>query len=266
MLKTLVAVLFLAAACTESATDTDPTALEGRSARVVAVLDGDSMRVAVDGVTMEIRLLGINAPEFDECWADEARSALQNLLEEEITLAEDGEDQFGRTLAHLYSGGRHINLALVEEGAAIALATEHPAFAAAEQAAFEDRLGLWSPTACGPEDRLEARIREVSFDAPGPDDENQNGEFAVISNDGPEADLTGWAIRDESSTHRFRFPDGFVLGAGDRVIIRSGCGQDGSEELYWCANGPVWNNDGDMALLLDAYGNVVDRWRYAGSQ
>ncbi|MEX0826848.1 MAG: lamin tail domain-containing protein [Acidimicrobiia bacterium] len=264
MLKTLVAVLIVVAACSAPTVDADPTTPEGRSARVAAVLDGDSVRVVVDGATTEVRLLGINAPEVDECWADEARTALQNLLEDEITLVEDGADQFGRTLAHLHSGGRHINLALVEAGAAIALATEHPDFAAAEQAAFEDRLGLWSPTACGPAATLEVHISEVSFDAPGPDDENQNGEFAVVSNEGPEADLGGWWIRDESSTHRFRFPDGFVLGTGDRVIIRSGCGQDGSGELYWCANGPVWNNDGDMAMLLDAYGNVDDRWRYEG--
>ncbi|MEX1208970.1 MAG: lamin tail domain-containing protein [Acidimicrobiia bacterium] len=265
MLKTLTALVFLAAACGSAPpADADPTAPEERSGAVVAVLDGDSVRVAVDGVTTEVRLLGINAPEIDECWANEARSALQNLLEEEITLVEDGADQFGRTLAHLYSGGRHINLALVEEGAAIALATAQPAFASAEQAAFEDRVGLWSPTACGPETPLEVFIEHVSFDAPGPDDEYPNGEFVVVSNEGPDADLGGWWIRDESSTHRFRFPDGFVLVAGGLVIIRSGCGQDGDSDLYWCANGPVWNNDGDMVLLLDTYGNVVDRWRYAG--
>lgn len=265
MLKTLAALVILAAGCGDAPpTDTDSTAPEGRSARVVTVLDGDSVRVVVDGVTTEVRLLGINAPEIDECWADEARGVLQNLVEQEITFVEEGEDQFGRTLAHFYSGTRHINLALVEEGAAIALATEHPAFPAAEQAAFEDRLGMWSPTACGPETPLEVLIEYVSFDAPGPDDENPNGEFVVVANEGPDADIGGWWIRDESSTHRFQFPDGFVLGTGDRVIIRSGCGQDGDGDLYWCADGPVWNNDGDMALLLDAYGNVVDRWRYEG--
>jgi endonuclease YncB( thermonuclease family) len=264
MLKPLALLVFLVTACSGAPLGQADLTPEGRSASVVAVLDGDSVRVVVDGVTEEVRLLGINAPEFDECWASEARSALQSLIEEEITLVEGGADQFGRSLAHLYSGGRHINLAMVEEGAATALATEPPAFAAAEQAAFEDRVGLWSPTACGPATAFEVLVRAVEFDAPGHDDENQNGEFVVIANDGPEADLTDWVIRDESSIHRFEFPNGFVLGTGATVVIRSGCGQDGTDELFWCANGPVWNNGGDMALLLDQHGNVVDRWRYDG--
>jgi hypothetical protein len=36
-----------------------------------------------------------------------------------------------------------------------------------------------------------------------------------------------------------------------------------SADLAWDPGGsPVWNNDGDMALLLDRDGRVVDRWRY----
>ena len=135
-----------------------------------------------------------------------------------------------------------------------------------ENLAFSARVGMWSPTACGPASEEEVHIAEVFFDAPGPDDENPNGEFVVIANDGPEVDLTGWMIRDESSTHRFEFPDGFAVGTGESVVIRSGCGQGGTDEVFWCANGAVWNNGGDMALLLDAYGNVVDRWRYQGSR
>ena len=30
--------------------------------------------------------------------------------------------------------------------------------------------------------------------------------------------------------------------------------------------GPVWNNSGDMALLLDRHGRVVARWRYASAE
>jgi micrococcal nuclease len=267
MLKPLVAVVILAAACSDAPADgPDPPAPDGPTGTVVALHDGDSVRVALRGATDEIRLRGVNAPESDECWADEARTALEDLTEGEVVVVSEGQDQFGRTLAHLYSEGRSVNQALVEAGAAIALTSDDSDFAAAENLAFSARVGMWSPTACGPASEEEVHIAEVFFDAPGPDDENPNGEFVVIANDGPEVDLTGWMIRDESSTHRFEFPDGFAVGTGESVVIRSGCGQDGPSELFWCANGAVWNNGGDMALLLDAYGNVVDRWRYQGSR
>jgi hypothetical protein len=73
-------------------------------------------------------------------------------------------------------------------------------------------------------------------------------------------DLTGWGVRDESSSHRFSFPTGFTLDAGARVRIRSGCGTDAADELFWCTSGSaIWNNDGDTAFLVDPSGNIVDR-------
>jgi hypothetical protein len=68
-------------------------------------------------------------------------------------------------------------------------------------------------------------------------------------------------LRDESSVHRYLFPDGFTLGPGARVTVRSGWGDDDGDTLHWGA-GSVWSNDGDTVLLLDAAGNVVDRRRY----
>jgi hypothetical protein len=135
------------------------------------------------------------------------------------------------------------------------------AFQSAEEAAYTSRAGLWSQSACGPVGPTEISIHDVVFDAPGDDEENPNGEYAVIGNDGEPVDLSGWVLRDESSTHRFRFPKGFVLGRGEVVLIRSGCGEEIPGELYWCADGAVWSNGGDMALLLDQYGNVVARLR-----
>ena len=35
-------------------------------------------------------------------------------------------------------------------------------------------------------------------------------------------------------------------------------------EVFWCSDGPVWNNGGDTALLLDPAGNVAGRLRYSG--
>ncbi len=70
--------------------------------------------------------------------------------------------------------------------------------------------------------------------------------------------------RDESSQNRYRFPHGFLVGAGETVAVHTGCGDDGPADLYWCAGNPVWNNGGDTALLLDPAGNVAARLRYPG--
>ena len=130
----------------------------------------------------------------------------------------------------------------------------------AESAAFEAGLGRWQPDACGPVVAAELAITDLEPDAPGDDSANANGEWIEIANRGDAAaDLTGWAIQDESSSHRFGFPSDFVLRPADTVRIYSGCGQQSITELYWCDTDPVWTNRGDTAYLLDPSGNVVDR-------
>ena len=57
----------------------------------------------------------------------------------------------------------------------------------------------------------------------GDDGQNLNREWVVLRNDGGAAvDLTGWGVKDESASNRYRFPDGFVLDGGATVETR-GC-------------------------------------------
>ena len=38
-----------------------------------------------------------------------------------------------------------------------------------------------------------------------------------------------------------------------------------SDDPGWDPGGsPVWSNDGDIVMLLDRHGRVVDHWRYEG--
>lgn len=233
------------------------------------VLDGDSIRAIVDGETTEIRLLGINAPERDECWSVESRDALiAATTSGDLALVSTERDQFGRLLGYVYVSGSNLNRDQITAGHALALANDHdllPDFLAAEEEATALERGLWGATACGAQAaETGVRIWAVEPDAPGRDDRNPNGEFVAITNDaGDAADLTGWMLRDESSKHRYTFPDGFVLAPGAIVTVRSGCGEDSGDTLYWCADGTVWTNSGDTVLLLDATGAVVERQRYA---
>ena len=237
------------------------------SVPVVRILDGDSLVVEINGAETDVRLLGINTPERDECFDAEAKARTTELAADGVRLVGSDEDRFGRLLRYAYTQeGTLINQQLVTEGFALALSTGHSLreeFKAAEAEAFRERLGRWSPTACGPAGDTAIVISRLEYDAPGDDAGNANGEWVDITNtDADTAVLDGWAIQDESSSHRFVFPDGFSIPPGGEVRVFSGCGQPTGDHLFWCDQDPVWSNGGDTAYLLDPAGNVVDRWAF----
>jgi len=162
-----------------------------------------------------------------------------------------------------------LNAVLVEDG--LALARAYPpdkamveVLSAAESTARDAGRGLWAPDACGQAAPSALRITHIEADAPGNDNDNLNGEWVEIHNAGTEAaDLTGWVLKDESASHRYHFPDGFPIDVGAVVLVFTGCGNDTSDELYWCERGSaVWNNSGDTAFLLDPSGNTVHHRSY----
>ncbi|MDP8958273.1 MAG: lamin tail domain-containing protein [Actinomycetota bacterium] len=235
---------------------------------MTTVVDGDTIEVLLPGGTQEpVRLIGINAPEEDECLAPEATAFLADLVGgEQVALEADvsDRDQFGRLLRYVYLGDVLVNEVLVREGYAIARRYEPDTalaevLEAAQADAQQRQAGMWSPAACGPAGASSLQIVEVVADAPGDDNHNLNGEWVTIENSGTSpVDLSGWVLKDESAGHRFGFPAGFVLLAGERVSVHSGCGTDGSRKLYWCNQGSaVWNNSGDTAFLLDPSGNIA---------
>ncbi len=257
------------AASAPSNTTTPPP--PGETVAVDAVLDGDSLAVIRNGRRTEVRLAGINTPERDECFGDQARELLQSVVTDEVILVpvegEDDEDQFGRLLRDVWVGGTWINAMMVEQGAAIALQTgtpNEPRLLAAEDAAWRDGRGLWGSAVCG--DIVEGvQITDVRYDPPGRDFENTDEEYVVVENRGTKAvTMSSWILRDESSTHRFRFADGFALQPGAAVRIRTGCGTSDTRDLYWCADDAVWSNGGDSVILQTPGGTVVDRWKYQG--
>ena len=112
----------LAAACNGTAAPTVPAGTEA----VVAVLDGDSLVVDLGGEETEVRLLGINTPERDECFDQEARARAGELAGDRVRLSGEDEDRFGRLLGYAYTeDGTLINQQLVAEGMALALSTNH---------------------------------------------------------------------------------------------------------------------------------------------
>jgi len=69
---------------------------------VTEIVDGDT--ITINGST-RVRLLGIDAPETDECYFSESKEALSNLIEGEyVRLEKDisGIDNFGRLLRYIF--------------------------------------------------------------------------------------------------------------------------------------------------------------------
>lgn len=89
--------------------------LEGRVQRVI---DGDSLWFEPDaGPAVEVRLLGIDAPEACQDWGPQARRALADrALGRGASLRPQGQDTHGRMLGTLVVDGVVVNQWLVEEG------------------------------------------------------------------------------------------------------------------------------------------------------
>ena len=264
-LSLAITLAVVTAGCSGTPTPTAPD--PGDSATILNVLDGDSLLVAIEGADVEVRLLGINTPERGECFYAESKARTTELAADRVGLVGEDTDRFGRVLRYAYAGdGTLLNQQLVAEGFALALTNDHPLlieFKAAEAMAWERHFGRWQTDACGLPDDGFVSISSLQEDAPGNDSENPNGEFADIENDGDvDVDLTGWVLRDESSSHRFVFSDGFRLEPGNRVRVFSGCGDPSQSEQFFCDGSPVWSNGGDTAYLLDSSGNVADRFSF----
>jgi micrococcal nuclease len=128
-------------------------------ARVVEVVDGDTVKVALGGRRESLRYIGIDTPESRrpgtpvECFAKAAAAYNRRLVGgQAVTVRTDVEprDRYGRLLAYVYRrrDGLFVNAALVRDGYATVL-TIPPNVAHAEEfvrlqrVAREAGRGLW---------------------------------------------------------------------------------------------------------------------------
>jgi micrococcal nuclease len=95
----------------------DPATME--SARVVRIVDGDTIEVEIDGREDTVRLFGVDTAERGQRCFVEASARLQQLAGAEVRLRPDKRerDRYGRLLRYLYTpDGASIDAALVAEG------------------------------------------------------------------------------------------------------------------------------------------------------
>ncbi len=228
---------------------------------VESVLDGDTV-VVESGE--RVRLLGLDATETGEPYAEEAMERLAELVEEQtVTLVAigDARDRYDRLLRYIYVDGVNVNRLLVEEGLATVYYPAGPdqymeAFQAAEGEARERGMYLWerSPAAdC-------ITITAFHWDAPGDDRFNMNGENVTFRNRCDTVNMEGWTVSD-AGTKRYTFPE-TVLVENRSVTLYSGDGIDTENKRFWDASRPVWNNDGDRLFLRDGEGTLVAHVAY----
>jgi micrococcal nuclease len=130
--------------------------------KVVEVIDGDTFMVAggegKEDSDLSVRILNIAAPDKNECYFEESKKALKDLIEgKEVKLRKDvsGVDKFGRLLRHVFlpsetekEDDMFVAQYMVESGFAKAIPVvpdfEYKRYLAQrENVAISGKLGVW---------------------------------------------------------------------------------------------------------------------------
>ena len=135
-------------------------------ARVVRVVDGDTFYAEVNGRTIKVRILGIDAPELKAegnkpheygeitnltClaeWGRKAKSYLRERIEGKTVLIEIvGRDKYGRFLAYVYHDSVDLAEEMLKLGYARVFVSDFEKleeYLEYQSFAVERKLGLWS--------------------------------------------------------------------------------------------------------------------------
>ncbi len=252
---------------------------------VSEVIDGDTF--SVNGGE-RIRMVGINTPEADQYFYEEAKEVLMLMIDKtSVRLEQDitDTDKYGRLLRYVFAGELFVNLEMVKRGFANVFTVPPDIkytdeLLEAERYARENNLGLWEISAGyigenikedkenktgnntgQPNAELKIISVELNWDAPGNDTENLNGEYAVIKNESAfDIDIGGWTVKDDA-TKIYEFKH-YILKSGEKIFLFSGSGTDSKGSFYWNNSQPVWNNDHDTLYLRDNTGLLVEIYSY----
>lgn len=132
---------------------------------VVNVVDGDTIRVNMNGKEETLRLIGIDTPETVDprksvqCFGKEASNKAKELLTGkrvriEVDATQGDRDKYDRLLAYVYrEDGLFFNKHMIEQGFAHEYTYNLPyryqnEFKTAQKAAQTAQRGLWSPNTC----------------------------------------------------------------------------------------------------------------------
>lgn len=145
--KPLIAALsVIAFHCQIASADT----LEGR---VVAVSDGDTIKILADRTEFKIRVAGIDAPEKGQPWGMKSKEGMSSCAYGKMASVEwSKRDRYGRIVGKVVIEGKDCGLAQLQHGLAWHFKQyekeqtreDREEYARAENAARKSRDGLWA--------------------------------------------------------------------------------------------------------------------------
>jgi micrococcal nuclease len=236
---------------------------EPQHAKVVEIVDGDTIRVIVDGVEKPVRYIGIDTPESTtqvEYFGKEASEKNVELVAgQDIVMYRDVSetDKFDRLLRYVFVGDKFINYELVNQGYAASFRYDPDTscadlFDQAESNAKSIGLGLWAATAT-----------QAAFSAQSPSGGsleivavNKQAEYVDIKNGSSSpVDLTGWILVSEKGSQTCGLGGSIQPGQTLRVWAASG-------EGFSCNFGKnIWNNsEPDPAVLYNPQHAEISRY------
>jgi micrococcal nuclease len=267
-------------------------------ARVVRVIDGDTIEVTVGGQSKTVRYIGVNTPETVapnrpvECFGPEASNANKAMVSgKSVWLEKDVSetDRFGRLLRYVFANDGFVNAELVKQGYAQVSTFPPdvkyvPLFQDLQNEARSASRGLWGPVCQArttptrppvaptatrvpvppppppppPSGTGKVIISSVFYD--GAEPRTEGDEYAVLSNTGSTpVNLQGYRLNAGDLGQDFTFPP-FVLQAGAQVRVYTNRNIAGS--FSFGRGQAIWNNDGDCGYLFDPGGNQVSEYCY----
>lgn len=119
---------------------------ESFEAKVLAVMDGDTVFVKSGPFKAKLRLVDIDAPEKAQPYGKQSQESLQSLVGGKVIHVESkAVDKFGRTIAVISIGGINVNEEQVRRGMAWAYSRsrEGRAYARLQSEAQLAKRGLW---------------------------------------------------------------------------------------------------------------------------
>ena len=231
---------------------------------VVEVVDGDTIKVEIDGEVFKVRYIGIDTPElssqeFMGVEASEANRAL--VFGKEVILKKDTSetDQYGRLLRYVYLlDGTFVNAALVEGGFAESL-VYHPDtkfndyFDELQAQAQANLLGIWQAY----QSLANGNISPVQITLV-----DKKNEFVEISNLGDQTvNLSGWILRSDRGNQDCLLKSEVLILPGASLVIWARAADIGQGGYNCGKDENIWSNsESDPAILINEYNQIVDRY------
>ena len=117
------------------------------TAKVIAVLDGDTVLIKRDKTLSKIRLAEIDAPEKDQPYGMASKQSLSDMvLGKDVRISSRAVDDYGRTVANLQLGELDVNAEQLRRGLAWEYSNYHSnkAYVALQKEAQQAHRGLWA--------------------------------------------------------------------------------------------------------------------------